>query len=275
MRNLSLALVGASLMCLAASCEVSTIDTTTKDLDKYGLVCPVRSIRVDAGEDEFPYQLLFTGDGKFKKKNVYNPDGSFRYREDYTYYENGLLHELITINSSNQTEGRWQSEYDQKGRLLTRIFLAMNMDERSRFTYQWADSLMTACEYRMEYEFVSRSEYSYEGDGVKHEMVYDENDSLCSKISYKYLNDNKPIFILDPESDIDVEIKYDEKGLPVWSKNAHIDSENGIAWEEDLEVNPERFYQYSFDKKGNWTERREYKKDGGEVIATVKRHIRY
>lgn len=259
---------------LTAAVSCSTPGPASKDQAKYGLSTSARRIYVAQTDNELAYCVIFSKDGRTEKVITDNEDGSHRRWDVYGYDGDGRVIEVITYNADGESEGRWISEYNEKGLLRSYTFYGMNTDEQHRYIYQYEDSLMTSCEYRHEDEFVQRSEYIY-GENFKDEVFYDENDSLVCSTHTEYFLGDKPSKIFSEYLEMDINIRYNKEGLPVWSRNTRLNSENGIMWDESLESNPERWYDYTFDDKGNWIERRESKEEGGETVATVRRKIRY
>lgn len=74
------------------------------------------------------------------------------------------------------------------------------------------------------------------------------------------------------DTGITCEVKYNDKGLPIYLKNAHL-SNATVVFDPYNKAEKTLYYSYTYDKKGNWVERIEYegpiKKPTAIAIQTI------
>ena len=257
---------------VAAALLVCACNTVPNDLEKYGLNCKASEISVKSDTLEFSYDVYFNPAGQVELMKRYNFDGSFRYREEYTYDKSGHLAEIHGVNAEDETEVRY--EYDWDGRFISecRVY-GMNNEELHRWVHTNDGRHIIKSDYYAEGEYMYTTTKKFSGSGYDEESVTSEGDVMGRGHVDYFMDENKPT---NMQSDaFDVEIKYNEKGLPVWSRGTVLNSICEMQWESGLEENPERFYTYEYDERGNWISRAERVHPDRTAIVVLRRTIKY
>lgn len=241
------------------------------DLEKYGLDCKAKELSVKSDSLEFSYDILFNDAGQVELMKRYNFDGSFRYREEYTYDKSGHLAEILGVNAENETEVRY--EYDWAGRFISecRVY-GMNNEELHRWVHTNDGRHIVSTDYYAEGELSYTTSKQFSGHGYDEESVSAEG-TLLGRGHVDFLTEGKPTRI---ESEaINVEIDYNDKGLPVRSKGTVLNSLGEMQWVTSLEEYPERFYTYEYDERGNWISRAERVHPDSAAVVVLRRSIIY
>ena len=262
MKNI-IVLLAALFMCACTSVKT--------DLEKYSLNCTASQLTLQSDTLELPYTVKFNKLGQAETVTTTNFDGSFRYEETFTYDDKNRLIEINGVNSENENEARY--EYDYAGRFIKecRVY-GMNNQEMSRWVHENDGRHIVHTDYYAEGElsFVTKKKYS--GKTYVEESFSPEND-LLGTANVSFLTDDK--FTRIKGDNIDVEIDYNEKALPVRSRGTLLNSVGEMMWASDLEQYPERFYTYEYDSKGNWITRYERVHPDSTAYSILRRIITY
>ena len=256
----------------AAALIVCSCSHVNNDLEKYGLNCKVREISVQSDTLEYSYEVFFNPEGQVELMNRYNFDGTFRYKEVYTYDNSGHLSEIQGVNAENETEVRY--EYDWDGAFISecRLF-GMNNEELHRWVHHNDGRHIVRTEYYAEgvLSYVTLKQFS--GNGYDEESIDEEEEVVLGRAHVDFLTEDKPTRIRSDA--VNVEVDYNDAGLPVRSKGTVLNSLGEMQWVADLEEHPERFYTYEYDKRGNWISRAEKVHPDSTVVAVLRRTIIY
>lgn len=255
----------------AAALLVCACSTVPNDLEKYGLNCKASEISVKSDTLEFSYDVFFNPAGQVELMKRYNFDGSFRYREEYSYDSRGHLSEVRGINAEDETEVRY--EYDWKGRFISecRIY-GMNNEELHRWVHTNDGKHIVRTEYYSEGEYMYTTTKDYSGNGYDEESISAEGN-LMGRAHVDFLTEEKPTRIISDA--MNVEIDYNDRRLPVRSKETVLNSLCEMQWETGLDDYPERFYTYEYDERGNWISRAERVHPDSAAVVVLRRTIKY
>lgn len=239
---------------------------------KYDVNCPIRSMKVTASKGELGHVLSFDRAGHLTLAKYFNEDGSYRFRRDYQYDSLGRIEETVLVNADNQTEERWEYRYD--GDFVEDCTVSgMNNEHVHRWlhTNDGEHIVRTVyCSEDVPFYIISKE---YDGD-VCHETTCDaDNGDTLSVAENCRLTKDKVLYI--KSASMDLSVVYNEQGLPVSAHNTSLDSECQILWESSLADTPDRFFTYEFDKRGNWTVRKEYSHPDSIEVAVIRREFKY
>lgn len=251
---------------LSAACN-----PVVDNLETYGLNCKAKEISVLPDTLERSYSVTFNSRGQAVERITYNEDGEVRYREISYFDKKGRLSEIQGINGENETEIRYEYEWDGRFVRECRMY-GMNNDELHRWVHKNDGRHIVHTTYFSEGEENYVTTKSYKGNSYI-EVSYAPDGSELGRADIDFLTDSKPTKI--DGAGIYVEIDYNEKGLPVRSLNTILDSAGEMEWTPDLEVHPERFYFYEYDDRGNWTKRTERIHPDSTTFAVITRRIVY
>lgn len=239
---------------------------------KYCVNCPVRSISVTATKGEFDHVLHFDRSGNMVLRECFNEDGSFRFREEYEYDAEGRVLGMLDINAEGQTEARLEYEYD--GEFVSHcIMYGMNSEKAHEWVHENDGEHIVRTVYSSEDMPFYFIEKRYEGDLCFETTKDAGTEEVLGSSETLSLPDGRPVSVKSESMNFTVE--YDNIGLPVRAFNTSLDSECGILWESALETNPERRFEYEFDRRGNWILRKEYSHPDSVEVAVIRRKIKY
>lgn len=263
---------GLRIVILAALVLSAACSRYGDDQEKYGLCTKAREVTLQCDSLEFPYTARFNSRGQLESVETRNFDESFRCIESYSYNPKGELEEIAEVNSDGEQEARY--EYEMDGRFVRecRIY-GMNNQEVHRWVHENDGKHIVKTDYYAEGtpEYVTTkvfngSHYTEESHNMGGELLgHAEVDFVR--------NENRPSRICG--DDVDIEIAYNDKGLPVMSRGAVLNSRGELHWVSDLEVHPVRYYSYKYDRRGNWIVRAERKSPDGPDELVIRRTIIY
>ena len=243
----------------------------TEDMAKYGLNCKVKELNVSASSGELDYVVDFNSKGMVEHILCTDQEGSMLHEEFHKFDGKGRLTEIQDLDEDGVTEGRYAYEYD--GKFVSKCcFYGMNNEEIHRWEHKNDGKNIVKTEYYNNgiLEYVTTKEF----DGnVCHERSVSAEGSVIGDAVTTYFSDNKPSSIKG--DNVDIQIEYNEKGLPVKSVGTMISSGGEFGWQPELESSPERFYKYEYDNKGNWVTRTEHRHPDSLAVVTVSRKIIY
>lgn len=241
------------------------------DLEKYALNCKAREVSLVSDTLELPYTVYFNSLGQADTVITYNFDGSFRYKESYTYNKRHQLLEINGVNAENENEARY--EYDYSGRFISECRLyGMNNQEMSRWVHTNDGRHIVRTEYYNEgmLSFVTSKKY----DGMTYvEESCTGDGELMGKVDVAFLTDDK--FTRIKGDDIDVEIEYNDKALPVKCRGTFVNTRGELMWSSELDFHPECYYSYDYDERGNWIARYERYHPDSTATLVIRRTVKY
>ena len=113
---------------------------------------------------------------------------------------------------------------------------------------------------------------SSSGNGYDEESISAEGN-LMGRAHVDFLTEEKPTRITSDA--MNVEIDYNDRRLPVRSKETVLNSLCEMQWETGLDDYPERFYTYEYDERGNWISRAERVHPDSAAVVVLRRTIKY
>jgi hypothetical protein len=251
------------LLCVAATTAGAWAQSAKKtDVEKDGLKGRVKSVVCEeqipddyecpSGAGDYLTKRYYNPEGSLEYKEVYNPDGSLEYKETYKsdnrgkkvacFYNNSDENLLLIATYKYDDEGNEMERqlYDRNGS-LGRKSISEYDDRENRIEYRhyFSNSNEISCEWI----FI----YDSKGNIIRENIFeYDDSDGRIyyhAKIKYKHHYDNGNR----------IEITYYIK-------------------EDDTCV---KYYEYKYDDKGNWTERKYYNEGETEPPYITERTIEY
>jgi hypothetical protein len=261
-----------SRIILAAALVLCACAPVKTDLDKYQLNCKAASVSLQSDSMELPYTAYFNTRGQLDSVVTCNYDGSFRYIETYAYNSRHELEELMDVNADNETETRYEFEMDGRFVRECRIY-GMNNQEIHRWVHDNDGRHIVKSDYYGEGVLEYTTTKVFSGSRYTEESRTPDGELLGRADVEFFRDESKPCRISGYE--IDVEVEYNEAGLPVMSRNTVLDSRGQLQWIHDLEVNPVRLYTYEYDKRGNWISRAERVHPDSAAVAVLRRVIVY
>ncbi len=204
------------------------------------------------------YKISYTShepDGRISSKNFYKYDDKNNLIEEEIYYRDEL-------------SNRISYKYDDKGNLIEKTTLDADGKLTLRQSYKNNDrgNKIEERHHNNEDVFYNKIVFEYdERNNLIEENHYDADDLHCIRNNYKY-DDTGNMFEEDHHSllndmfDYKNQFKYDTKGNVI--ERLDPEDESGIL-----------FYEYEFDKTGNWIKSTTLK--NGAKLSMIEREINY
>ena len=255
----------AAALLLCACSQVKT------DLDKYGLNCKAEEITLQSDTLEFPYTVRFNPNGQVLQVETMNFDLSPRYTETYSYDSRGRLVQISGVNSDSEDEARYEYEYDGKFIRECRMY-GMNNQEVHRWVHTNDGRHIVRTEYYNEGEFTYATAKTFKGNTYKEVSTNPDGEQLGTA-DVTFLTEEKPRSI--KSDNFEIEISYNEKGLPTMSRGTLLNSIGEMEWASNLEQYPCRYYNYEYDERGNWISRAESVHPDSTAYSVLHRTIKY
>lgn len=259
------------IMILAGALLLCACTRVSNDLEKYGLNCKAQEITLQSDTLERPYKVRFNQDGQVLEVVTLDFDLSPRYTETYEYDSSKRLVQISGVNADNETEARYVYEHD--GRFIKECLMyGMNNQEVHRWVHTNDGKHIIRTEYYNEGEFTYVTTKTFKGNTYKEESVGPE-DNVLGTAEIEFLTEEKPLRIKG--EGLDIEITYNEKGLPTMSRGTLLNSLGEMEWASNLELYPCRYYSYEYDERGNWISRAESVHPDSTAYSVLRRTIKY
>lgn len=270
----SIYIIAAACIAAVSACNNAAADfVVSSDMQKYGLVYPAKSVKTSGSDDELHSLARFDRQGRLEEVVCKTPEGKLRDRSLYSYYPDGQLSEVLIYDADGNLEGREEYSWED-GCLKSKKFYGMNNEEISRIENEIEDGKIARRTSYYEGELDSFTVSHYDGN-TRDDFNFGPDSTDFSTAHFEYVSGEIVSRMYSKELDIDMEIRYDGKLLPYWSRDVLLDSDGRYNYNESFLDNPERWYSYTFDRHGNWTERRESLTENGTPVAILRRKIRY
>lgn len=259
---------------------------------------------------EMMYQIntMSLGEGP-KRKTVYELDEKNRVTKETRYkneeeglsiqrvYENDLHTASKYYEGGEEYLGTEYFSYDDEGNVL-QSKATDSEDEvlaQTDYTYNNKGQLITEKFYKNG-NFQSHTKREYKGDNVRKIYELDEEGKIKSSTVYEYNKKDKITKKTEYNANVEVDeytvYEYDKKGNKIkyvdYNADGSVEKTHTSEYDkynnetlrqvfnadgEEENYNYMR-YQYTYDKKGNWTQQIEFLKNGNS-LDVVKREIEY
>lgn len=288
------------LPAVLAAMALISCNRTTEDMARFAVNTKVSQVELFSDNNEFDYVAVFDRAGHLATIWYYEglpdtagcdfesvPDiadfdnflgfeathGEFRYYEACEYNSKGQLIAKSDVNSANETEGRYEFDYED-GKVSDCRFYGMNNELLNEWVHRRHDGKVST-------DFYHEGMLSYLSEKDSDALEFNEyvvgldGDSLVvASNHFENYAEGKPSRIVG--GDIDLSVEYDGNGLPVHTVNVQMSSFCEIYYSPSLETLPERWYVYEYDEKGNWIVRSEYADpEQSMLMGTISRKITY
>lgn len=308
MKPLRSLFIAFAAIALLASCS----DDEPRDYERLGFTCKVKSVKDSyysatekfgeevAEELEEVYITEFNERGNVLSFTEYDEERECVGKTTFKYNDDDHISELVIYSDSGKPWLRQTKVWDGDkimGVTTTRYHDGMEIKSIEEYSYD-GDKIKKAV-YKDEATGISGEwVYKYEGKNISEIARYDETGELegytrysdykgkvatkieetgrDGQVARKVTVDEKNRLLSDEiDGLLAATVKYDENGNPQMLSNARLDK-NGTVYSAYIrsDADPEVWkFTYTFDKKGNWTQRHDYR--NGELKTIVKRKIEY
>ena len=263
-------------MLTGVSC--SKAEVPDNDLVKYGLCAPTKSFRVQQTSCKSPcadsnFEVYFNSGGKTDSLVYLFPDGSRRVSEVYEYNAKGKLERICCHDMNGRDDGMYHYEYD--GSFISCCILyGINNGELYRWDYKNDGNEIVESRFYEEKMFQSVTYSRFEGN-IRNDEVFDADSNLVLKCRYEYYDLKNKLPLSIEEEELSIRLEYNDHGLPAKCTGALLTATGGFWLDAECGNDPTARYEYEWDSRGNWTERREYRDEDTEPSETLVREIIY
>lgn len=290
-------LVGAMLF-LSLGCTTQSNHSLTKitaDYQKYGLSKTVKSVKVlsysviekfgdyEKGEllDNENYILYFDESGNLSESSSFSKTGKLTFKTVYKYRD-GISIGSINYSSNGEISTEIQTEYDGDI-LLSRTIIDPDAHELKKYgidnptnqKFDFSNDGKRITGFVRTDDGVKKEQYIYKWNGNTVDITsHDLNGTPTGHHRTEEYDDLNRQIKLIYENGITCEVKYNDKGLPVYLKNAHI-TKGTVIFDPYNKTEKISHLTYKYDKKGNWIERVEYDGEIKKPISISEQTIKY
>ena len=290
-------LVGAMLF-LSLGCTTQSNHSLTKitaDYQKYGLCKTVKSVKVlsysviekfgdyEKGEllDTDNYILNFNESGNLSESSSFSKTGKLTFKTEYKYRD-GLSIGSIHYSSNGEISTEIQTEYDGDI-LLSKTIIDPGAHELKKYgidhpinqKFDFSNDGKRITGFVRTDDGVKKEQFIYKWNGNTVEITsHDLNGTSTGHHRIEEYDDLNRQIKLIYENGITCEVKYNDKGLPVYLKNAHITT-GTVIFDPYNKTEKISHLKYKYDKKGNWIERIEYEGEMKKPISISEQTIQY
>lgn len=234
------------------------------DYERYGLNCPVKSVKVTTykAESKFGdivkdvlawdghYLVKFNTIGNLEEISWFDHEGTLYSVDQYKYNDNNKIVEIASYNYEGALEYRVIYEYvDDKIRSYISTSFWNNIERKRTFNHKWDGEYIIETDELVNGELESKTKYTNPCKNSREWVEYDKDGKEVLR-GYEEYDDCRRI-IKRNEGDLHIEVQWNEKNLPTHLKNARLYMNTIISW-SDSGNDGEYYVEYEYDKKGNW-----------------------
>lgn len=275
------------LLALCSLIVLSCGNDKTYSYQEYGLNRPVKSIKVTTYEAESKFGEVVKGDLKWNGHYLaeFNSVGNIISLTEYD--DDGDLNGVTKYKYNNDDNVIDASEYDEDGKLHYNQSLEYNGSLLSKVT--------STLKYSKE-ENVYVYEITREGETITSETTH-HNGELISVVKYskydktgvewvRYDGDGKETAkgssLLNKDGKVTkynlseteyYEVTWNEKGLPVYLKNAELHNNSYVTY--NFHGESVFYIEYEYDNKGNWIKQTVFEGEMKKPVTISERVIVY
>lgn len=281
-RNLLLAL---TIGVLLSSCGGEGKNETKYDI--WGLNCPVKSIKVTTYEaknkfgepakigiaEKDNYFVAFNTAGKAESVSTFGKEGDLVAMEKYKYDSDGNLTEVSSYGHDGEL--LWQQLIEYEGKRVDRCINKHLWDDDVdiyEHTSEWDGEKMVSQTTTHNGELQSVTKYTKWDKSGNEWVGYDKNGDETSRGKAAY---NRDGYITEYSvGDINSVVEYNEKGLPVYIKNAELLLNTMLSF-GGSDDNKVYHIEYEYDQRGNWIKQTVYEGEMRKPVTISEREINY
>ena len=263
-------------------CSNNDANNESSSFVKYGISNGVKSVKVlsykavedfeniDKGDilNQGNYTMKFDNSGNCIEIANYSAKGELSSKTLYEYAsDTQMLIKEKYYSSSNELGTEKTYEYDGSF-LSSRI--DYDPDAKDLIKYVISSHIYMKFEYTNDTKHITGfTRYDDEKKSAVFKYVW--TDNVAQIVAYdasgttktghyrieEYDSYDRIIKMVYGDTGTTCEVEYNEKGLPIYLKNAHM-SNTTVVFDPYNKTEKTLYYTYTYDKKGNWIERIEY-----------------
>lgn len=259
------------------------------DYELYGLNTAVKSVKVltyDAdnkfgevvkGDLKFlgNYVAVFNAVGNIQSVSDFDDDGDLLWVSKYKYNEKNHMIEHLSYNSDGEVEYKNTFEYVYDGDKIISVTQISRYDDiDTYYLYEsiYDDNTIVEENTFINSDFVSKTKYLKYDDSGKEWILYDK-DGVEESRGYEYYNKSGRV-VSSCNGEKSFEVKWNDKNLPIYIKNAQLYNNTIISSLVDME-GCIYYMEYEYDKMGNWIKQIVYEGELKIPVSISEREITY
>lgn len=282
-RNISCILVATVALVLSGCGSKSD---RAYDYEYYGLNTPVKSVKVTTYDAESKFGDVVKGDlareghyvakfndvGNLTSVASYDDDGELRGMDKYKYNGHDMLVEMSSYDDEGELNYQFVYEYDgERVATMTQANYWNDTEDVTRYDHTWDGEQLVAVDVVAGGTLVSRTKFSQNDESGSKWVTYDGDGNEVSRGSEK-LNDGR--IVKRTEGDHSIEVRWNDKKLPTYLKNAYLHHNALISWYYgDKEYS--YYIEYEYDDSGNWVKQTIFEGEIRRPVSISERVITY
>ncbi len=215
------------------------------------------------GSDHSKRVYKYDHNGNKIEDIYYNRNGNLSSKVISKYDNNGYEIEAARYSSSGQLEWKLIYQYDNKGnKILQKSFKNDTLMDKWTFTYNKKGNLIESKRYND--EITINGIYSYKYDDRENLIEESWRSGYDGEVIYKYT------FEYDKKN-LNTELRsYDKKDNIIYTHNYTYDEQGNLIhthiYNNETYQNSEKHYQYTYDKRKNWTKQISFEDGKAQTI---------
>lgn len=272
-----------NFMILLSSCT----NKQTYDYEYYGLNCPVKSVKVTTYEAESKFGEIVKGDlewnghylaifndvGNLESISNYDDDGDLTRVEKYKYNEDNKVTVVASYNNDGDLDYQLMYTYNNDHiESFTQKSYWNDKEEIREYKHKWSEEQLIETMVIENGELSTVSKYTRDSKNSLKWITYDKDGKEISRGDEAYNEYGQ--LVSRNEGELHITIKWNDKKLPIFLKNAHLSNNTNISWYTTGEENTYHV-EYEYDKKGNWIKQVVYEGEIKTPLTISERVIQY
>ena len=275
------------LMTLCSFVVLSCAKNKTYSYQKYGLDCPVKSIKVTTYEASSKFGEVVKGDLKWNGHYLaefnsigniitlteYDNDGNLNRVANYKYNEDDNLTNISEYDEDGKLQ--FNTSFEYKGILLVKVTTTFKDTTEEVYVNEIFHDGETIIKESTHHNGELRSVVKYnKNDKTGAEWVcYDKDGNEQSRGS-SILNEDGKVTRCNLNDKDYYEVTWNEKGLPIYLKNAELYNSSYVSSYNYCDGSI--FYiEYEYDNKGNWIKQTLFEGELKKPVTISERVIVY
>lgn len=259
------------------------------DYELYGLNAPVKSVKVLTYEADSKFGEVVKGELKFLGNYVaefnavgniqsisdFDSDGDLFWVSKYKYNDNNHMIEHSSYNPEGEVEYKNTFEYVYDGEKIVSVTQnSLYNDINTTYLYESMYDGNTIVEENtfVNGDFISKTKYLKHDVSGKEWILYDK-DGVEESSGHEYYNKSGRV-VSSRIGDKSFEVKWNDKNLPIYLKNAQLYNNTLIS--SLLDEGESLYYvEYEYDTMGNWVRQIVFEGEMKRPVSISEREIKY
>lgn len=284
MKSINILLLAICPTLLLSSCK----NNRTYDYEFLGLNRIVKSVKVTTykAESKFGevvkgdlywdghYLAIFNSIGNLESISSFDDNGELTRVEKYKYDKDNKIIEVSSYDKDGDIGNKLTYTYiNDQIESFTQKSYWNDTENINEYKYKWDGEQLLERMRISNGELSTITKYKRNGKDGSEWITYDQDGKEISRGDETY-NDYGRL-VSRNEGELHIEIKWNDKKLPIFLKNAHLSNNTIISWFVDGVKDTYYYVEYEYDKKGNWINQIIYEGESKKPLTISERIITY